>query len=112
MKALIGIRREDKNLWEKRSPLIPTHVRELVQNYPLEIWVQPSELRIFPDGDFSREGAKVEEDLSACKVVFAIKEIPLNFFKKGQAYAFFSHTTKGQPHNMPMLRKMVELTAL
>jgi alpha-aminoadipic semialdehyde synthase len=109
MKALIGIRREDKNPWERRVPLIPTHVRELVQNYPLEIWVQPSKLRIFPDEDFAREGAKVEEDLTPCKVIFAIKEIPLHFIRKGQAYVFFSHTTKGQPHNMPMLKKMVEL---
>lgn len=110
MKALIGIRREDKNPWERRVPLIPSHVRELVQNYPLQIWVQPSKLRIFPDEDFSREGAKVEEDLSPCKAIFAIKEIPLHFFRKGQAYVFFSHTTKGQPHNMPMLRKMAELS--
>jgi len=109
MKALIGIRREDKNPWERRTPLIPSHVRELVQNYPLEILVQPSKLRIFADEDFAREGAKVEEDLSPCKVVFAIKEIPLHFFRKGQAYVFFSHTTKGQPHNMPMLKKMAEL---
>jgi saccharopine dehydrogenase (NAD+, L-lysine-forming) len=109
MKALIGIRREDKNRWERRSPLIPTHVRELIQNNPLEIWVQPSKLRVFPDEDFSREGAKLKKDLSPCRVIFAIKEIPLNFFRKGQAYVFFSHTTKGQPHNMPMLRKMVKL---
>lgn len=109
MKALIGIRREDKNPWERRVPLIPSHVRELVQSHSLEIWVQPSKLRIFPDEDFSREGAKVEEDLSPCKAIFAIKEIPLHFFRKGQTYVFFSHTTKGQPHNLPMLRKMVEL---
>jgi alpha-aminoadipic semialdehyde synthase len=109
MKTLIGIRREDKNPWERRVPLIPSHVRELVQNYPLEIWVQPSKLRVFPDENFAREGAKVQEDLSPCKVIFAIKEIPLNFFRRGQVYVFFSHTTKGQPHNMPMLRKMAEL---
>ena len=109
MKTLVGIRREDKNPWERRVPLIPSHIRELVQNYPLEIWVQPSKLRIFPDEDFAREGAKVEEDLSPCSVILAIKEIPLHFFRKGQAYVFFSHTTKGQPHNMPMLRRMVEL---
>lgn len=109
MKTLVGIRREDKNPWERRVPIIPSHVRELIQNYPLEFLVQPSKIRIFPDEDFAREGARVEEDLSPCSVILAIKEIPIHFFRKGQAYVFFSHTTKGQPHHMPMLRKMVDL---
>lgn len=109
MKTLIGIRREDKNQWERRVPLIPAHVREIMGNHPLEIWVQPSKIRIFSDEDYVREGAKVKEDISPCSVIFAVKEIPLHFFRKEGIYVFFSHTTKGQPHNMPMLRKMVEL---
>ena len=109
MKTLIGIRREDKNPWERRVPLIPAHVREIIQNHPLEIWLQPSSIRIFPDKDYTGEGARVEEDLTPCSVVFAIKEIPLHFFKKERVYVFFSHTLKGQPHNMPMLQKMMDL---
>lgn len=108
MKKHIGIRREDKNQWERRVPLIPTHVRELVQNHPLDISLQPSALRVFPDSDYEREGAKVEEDLSSCFVIFAVKEIPLSFFEKGKVYVFFSHTTKGQPYNMPMLKRMID----
>ena len=30
-------------------------------------------------------------------------------FREGGAYAFFSHTIKGQAHNMPMLRRLMEL---
>lgn len=108
MKSPIGIRREDKNPWERRVPLIPTHVRELIQNHGLEIRIQPSSIRAFPDSDFVREGAKLEEDLSPCSIVFAVKEIPLPFFTAEKVYVFFSHTTKGQPFNMPMLKKMVE----
>jgi len=108
MKKHIGIRREDKNQWERRVPLIPTHVRELIQNHPLDISLQPSAIRVFPDSDYEREGAKVEEDLSSCSVIFAVKEIPLSFFEKGKVYVFFSHTTKGQPHNMPMLKRMID----
>lgn len=89
--------------------MIPSHVRELVQNHPLEIWIQPSSIRVFPDSDYVREGAKVEEDLSSCSVILAVKEIPLTFFERGKVYVFFSHTTKGQPHNMAMLKRMVEL---
>lgn len=109
MKTLIGIRREDKNPWERRVPLIPAHVRELIQELPLEIWLQPSPIRVFPDEDYKREGAKIEENLSPCSVIFAVKEIPLNFFEKRKIYFFFSHTTKGQTHNMAMLKRMIEL---
>ena len=28
----LGIRREDKNIWEKRVPIIPDHVKELKEN--------------------------------------------------------------------------------
>ena len=108
-RTLIGIRRENINVWEKRVPLIPSHVRELMKNYPLDVWLQPSSIRIFPDGDYVREGAKIEENLSSCPIIFAIKEIPLRFIEKEKVYIFFSHTIKGQPHNMPMLQKMVDL---
>lgn len=109
MKTRIGIRREDKNPWERRVPLIPSHVRALLQNYPVELWMQPSNIRIFPDADYAREGAKIEEDLSSCSVVMAVKEIPVDFFQPGKAYIFFSHTIKGQSYNMPMLKRMMEL---
>lgn len=109
MKIHIGIRREDKNPWERRVPLIPAHVRELSQNNPIEIWLQPSDIRVFPDRDYSEEGARIEEDLSSCSIIFAIKEIPIHFFQKDKVYVFFSHTIKGQPHSMPMLKKMMDL---
>ena len=78
MKIRFGIRREDKNPWERRVPLIPSHAREIIQKYPLELWMQPSSIRVFADQDFIVEGAKIEEDLSSCSVVFAVKEIPQN----------------------------------
>ena len=51
----------------------------------------------------------LDEDLSGCDVVFAVKEIPVELMRQGGAYVFFSHTIKGQSHNMPMLRRMMEL---
>ena len=109
MKTLIGIRREDKSLWEKRVPLIPADVKEIIENHPIETRLQPSSIRIFPDEDYIREGAKVEEDLTPCSIIFAIKEIPFHFFKREKVYVFFSHTIKGQPDNMPMLKRMIDL---
>jgi len=66
---------------------------------------------VFSDEGFKREGVIVSEDLSACSIVLAVKEIPEDFFLDERVYVFFSHTIKGQPHNMPMLRRMVERRA-
>jgi saccharopine dehydrogenase (NAD+, L-lysine forming) len=107
-KTLIGIRREDKNPWERRVPIIPVHAREIMRDLPVEVWVQPSSIRIFADEDYRKEGAKISENLSPCSIVLAVKEIPLDFFEDEAAYVFFSHTIKGQPHNMPMLKRMME----
>jgi len=109
MRTKIGIRREDINILEKRAPLIPAHVRELIADHPIDIWIQPSDIRVFQDADYEREGARIEEDISPCSVVFGLKEIPPDLLEKKKVYIFFSHTAKGQPHNMPMLRKLMDL---
>jgi alpha-aminoadipic semialdehyde synthase len=109
MKIRVGIRHEDINRWERRVPLIPSHVRELQESHPLQFYVQPSTIRVFPDSEYQAAGAIVQEDLCPSRVVLAIKEIPIHLFEPGKIYVFFSHTIKGQAHNMPMLRKILEL---
>lgn len=106
---MIGIRREDKNGWERRAPLTPDHVAELVQEHSLAIRIQPAPNRAFADLDYARAGASVDEDLSACPIVLGIKEVPTATLLPDKTYLFFSHTTKGQPYNMPMLRRLMEL---
>ncbi len=108
MGIVLGIRREDKNKWESRVPIIPKHIKELKEKYGIETVIQPSEIRAFSDKKYIEAGAAVNEKLSP-SVIFAIKEIPINFFEPGKTYLFFSHTIKGQEHNMPMLKKMMEL---
>jgi len=107
MSHILGIRREDKNKWERRVPIVPEHVRELKEKYGIETIIQPSKIRVFSDKQYKIKRAQVNENLSS-NVIFAIKEIPLEFFKSGVTYLFFSHTTKGQKKNMPMLKKMIE----
>jgi len=109
MSVYIGIRREDKSIWERRVPIIPEHVRQLREEHSIEVRVQPSEIRVFQDEEFAQAGAWVEEDLSPCPVVFAVKEIPSHFFHPGHTYVFFAHVIKGQPYNMSMLRRLLEL---
>ena len=105
----IGIRREDKDPWEARAPLVPDDVARLTSSGAAEIVVQPSPQRVFSDNEYLRAGARVDEDLGACDIVLAVKEIPPELFRPGGSYAFFSHTIKGQAHNMGMLRRLMEL---
>lgn len=109
MRINIGIRREDISRWERRAPLIPSHVRELQEKYPLQFYVQPSKIRIFPDSEYRSAGAEVQEDLCPSRLILALKEIPVQAFEQGKVYVFFSHTIKGQAQNMPMLRRILDL---
>jgi len=108
MTGRIGIRREDKNEWERRVPLTPEDAGKLVKD-GIEVWLQPSSIRIFPDEDYRNAGAIIHEDLSSCAIILAVKEIPIDFFESGKTYVFFSHTIKGQKQNMPMLKRMMDL---
>lgn len=105
----VGIRREDKDAWEARVPLVPDDVKGLAGACDATVCVQPSALRAFTDDAFAAAGAIVTEDLDDCDIVLAVKEIPEDFFRPGKTYVFFSHTIKGQPYNMDMLRRMMAL---
>lgn len=109
MSKFIGIRHEDKYVMERRAPLTPRHVEFLVRNKMLDIVVQTSPKRVFSDEAYRQAGARVEDHLHDCSVILGVKEIPEHLFEPGKTYVFFSHVIKGQPYNMPMLRKMMEL---
>ncbi|MCP5104622.1 MAG: hypothetical protein GY950_14650 [bacterium] len=108
MKKIIGIRREDKNQWERRVPLVPDDVKKLNEKYGIKTIVQPSKIRIFPDEEYEKAGAEINEDLSAASVVLGVKEMPVSLFQEGKAYVFFSHTVKGQDYNMGMLKHLMD----
>jgi len=103
----VGIRREDKSPWERRAPLTPSQVARLIEADKIEVYVQPSTQRVFPDVAYTEAGAVVQEDLSSCPVILGVKEIPPHLFENYKTYLFFSHTIKGQPYNMPMLARMM-----
>ncbi|MBU1014171.1 MAG: hypothetical protein KKG99_14315 [Bacteroidetes bacterium] len=108
MNRKIGIRIEDKYVMERRVAITPEHVRKLIQNEELEVYVEPSAKRIFSDDEFKNAGAVLTSDLSAAPVIFGVKEMPNSFFEYKKTYVFFSHVIKGQPYNMPMLKAMME----
>ena len=106
---LIGIRHEDKYKMERRTPLTPAHVEKLIKKHKLDFVVQTSPKRVFTDAEYEKAGCRIAENLDDCQVIFGVKEIPESFFEPGKTYVFFSHVIKGQPYNMPMLKRMMEL---
>ena len=104
----IGIRHEDKSRFERRTPITPAVVADLSANANVCFNVQPSPTRVYADQDYVDAGARLEPDLSNNDIVFAVKEIPVDMIDAGRCYVFFSHTIKGQPYNMALLRRLLE----
>ncbi len=107
----IGLRREDKP-FERRVPLVPEHVSELIVAHGISFVVEPSPDRAFTNKEFESAGARLGDIRSPdVRVVLGIKEMPSDLFEAGNVYVFFSHTIKGQEHNMPMLRALLSAGA-
>jgi len=107
--TIIGIRKEDKNRWERRAPLVPEEIKKLKENFGIKTVVESSSIRAFHDDEYVKAGAQVVDGVPDVPILFGVKEIPLHYFKKGGVYVFFAHVIKGQKHNMPMLKRMMEL---
>lgn len=103
---VIGIRRENKNKWERRVSLTPEAVKKLVDS-GIKIIVQPCNLRCYSNKQYIEAGAEIEEDIDKADIIFGVKEIPLDLLFPNKTYLFFSHTFKGQESNMPALRQML-----
>jgi hypothetical protein len=104
----IGIRREGKNRWERRVPLVPDQVERLVKELGVTVYIQPSTKRVIPNEKYVQAGAIVTEDLSAADIIMGVKEVPPKDLIPEKTYMFFSHTHKGQPYNMIMLRNILQ----
>ena len=109
MKISIGIVRETKSIWERRTPLIPSDIEKLISSYPVDFYIQPSEKRIFSEEEYINAGAIIQEDISNCSIIIGIKEVKIKNLYPEKIYTFFSHTIKGQVFNMRMLQKILDL---
>jgi len=66
----IGIRREDPGrIWERRAPLTPDAVAELVSRDNVRVLVQECERRVFPLGEYIR----VRTSIYACDLELIIE---------------------------------------
>ena len=105
----VGLRREDMYHWERRTPLVPNDIVQIAQETGLAFSIQSSDMRAYSDDEYRAAGLSVAPDLKNCPVIIALKEIPINVLEKDKAYVFFSHVIKGQPTNMPMLQRALDL---
>lgn len=105
----IGLIREEKKPFDKRVAFLPDQCREIIERFPdTEIIIQPSPHRCIGDEEYQKAGFKISEDLSACDILFGIKEVPLDSLIPDKTYLFFSHTIKKQPHNRKLLRTILK----
>ncbi|KAL8567459.1 hypothetical protein ACOMHN_010050 [Nucella lapillus] len=104
---VLGIRRETINVWERRAPLAPLHVRKLVKK-GIKVIVQPSDRRAYSMQEYVNCGAKIQEDLKDASLVIGVKQVPIDVLLPEKTYAFFSHTIKAQEDNMPLLDALLE----
>jgi saccharopine dehydrogenase (NAD+, L-lysine forming) len=108
-KLKIGILREEKSPPDKRVPLPPLICAELMRTYSnLEIFVQPSKIRCYEDYEYTSFGVPLKEDLSDCDILMGVKEVPLDKLIPNKKYLFFSHTIKKQPHNLKLMKGLIE----
>ena len=77
MPSTIGIVRETKNKWERRVPLTPDDLKKLLSENSFKTIIQPSGNRIFPNDNYIKVGAIVQEELVDCDLIIGIKEVKL-----------------------------------
>ena len=99
----IGIIREGKNPPDSRVPLTPTQCATIEKKYGINIIVQPSPKRCFPDKDYTSAGLNVSDDIASCDILMGVKEVPIKQLIPDKTYFFFSHTIKKQPYNQQLL---------
>ncbi len=90
----IGIVRESRND-ENRTPLVPEHIKKYKESNPnINFIIQPSNDRCFSDEEYKLSGAKINDNLNECSIIFGVKEIDSNILINNRTYLFFSHTFK------------------
>jgi alanine dehydrogenase len=109
MAMRLGIIREGKTPPDKRVPLTPKQCREVKDRYgDIELVVQESPIRAFPDDAYIKEGIEIVKDLSDCDVIMGVKEVNVQDLIPNKQFFFFSHTIKRQPYNRALLQAVID----
>jgi saccharopine dehydrogenase (NAD+, L-lysine-forming) len=104
----IGLIREGKVPPDNRVAFTPQQCGWIQRQYPgLRILVQSSPHRCFGDGEYTRAGIRVQEEMEECDMLLGIKEVPVSQLIPGKTYCFFSHTKKKQSGNQALFRTIL-----
>ncbi len=109
MNIKFAILKELKNPPDRRVVLSPQACEKFIGDFPqAEIVVEPSDVRVFNDDEYSNLGFKVINDISDADVMLGVKEVPIESLIPNKKYFFFSHTIKKQPYNRKLLNALLE----
>ncbi len=103
----IGIIKEGKTPPDSRVPLDPQQCRQLIDK-GIDIVVQKSDVRCYPDQDYIDAGVPMSDDMSDREILLGVKEVPIDLLLNDKTYFFFSHTIKEQAYNQKLLRTVVD----
>ncbi|XP_058510934.1 alpha-aminoadipic semialdehyde synthase, mitochondrial isoform X2 [Ochotona princeps] len=106
-KAVMAVRREDVNAWERRAPLAPKHIKEIT-SLGYKVLIQPSNRRAIHDKEYVKAGGILQEDISEACLILGVKRPPEEKLIPRKTYAFFSHTIKAQEANMNLLDEILK----
>ena len=104
----IGLIKEGKIPTDRRVPLSPAQARQVKDSFNVDLVVQSSEIRCFPDSDYQDMGIRIVDSVEDCDIILGVKEVPINMLATGKTHFFFSHTIKKQEYNRDLLRAILE----
>lgn len=104
----IGIIREGKIPPDSRVPLTPEQCAYLIEKYPIEVSVQRSPNRCYPDEDYQKAGIRLVDEVKDCDILMGVKEVPIDQLIANKTYFFFSHTFKKQVYNRGLLQAILK----
>ena len=105
----IGIIKEGKVPVDRRVPVTPFQVEEILKNYSnVKVNCQRSDVRCFEDTEYAQAGANLVDDVSDCEIILGVKEVPVEMLADDKTHFFFSHTIKKQEYNRALLQIILE----
>ena len=109
MSIKFALIKERKSPPDRRVVFSPKKCRNLLETFPdATIVVEKSEVRVFDDNLYKKEGIKLADDLLNCDVMLGVKEVPIKALIPHKKYFFFSHTIKQQPYNRELLQAILK----
>ena len=109
MSIKFALIKERKSPPDRRVVFSPKKCRNLLETFPdATVVVEKSEVRVFDDYLYEKEGIELADELLNCDVMLGVKEVPIKALIPHKKYFFFSHTIKQQPYNRELLQAILK----